>query len=180
MNLIITGKVASGKSEVLNILKECGFSILDADKVVHQLYTRGEKGYKNISKYIGRKYCNPFEVDRKLLLKDLVDQKISIETVEDVVLPFVYEKINKINSRSKNTAIEIVNPDMDKIDLPIDNVIWIDRRRSKIHKVMKNRGYSDKEFEYLYGLAKRPNKSILVENNARQIDLKRIITRLIK
>ena len=50
----ITGIIGSGKSSVGKILTELGYSILDADKVVHYLY----KNSKDLRKKIAERFGN--------------------------------------------------------------------------------------------------------------------------
>ena len=38
LKIAITGKIASGKSAVLNIFKEAGYLVLSSDEIVHNLY----------------------------------------------------------------------------------------------------------------------------------------------
>ena len=72
MILGITGKIASGKSEVLKILAEKDFFVIDADKVVHNLYKKNGVGSKIVSDVFGDKYLNTS--DSFILVYDLYVQ----------------------------------------------------------------------------------------------------------
>ena len=54
MILGITGGIGTGKSTVLNILKnDFDFIIFEADKVAHELMSPGEPAYKRIVENLG-------------------------------------------------------------------------------------------------------------------------------
>ncbi len=44
----LTGSIASGKSEVEQIMQKKGIPVIDADKVVHQIYAPNTKFYHQI------------------------------------------------------------------------------------------------------------------------------------
>ena len=50
----ITGGIASGKSTVTNFLREQGFQVVDADRLVHQLQRPGGGLYQLLVQHFGR------------------------------------------------------------------------------------------------------------------------------
>ncbi|MBM7635813.1 dephospho-CoA kinase [Streptococcus saliviloxodontae] len=49
----LTGGIASGKSTVTNYLREKGFSVIDADQVVHDLQAKGRRLYQALLDWLG-------------------------------------------------------------------------------------------------------------------------------
>lgn len=49
----ITGGIASGKSTVVDMIKEAGYQVIDADQVVHQLQEKGGRLYEALKQAFG-------------------------------------------------------------------------------------------------------------------------------
>jgi len=60
--IALTGGISTGKSTVCNILKEHGFSIIDADKIAHKLL---DESSNEIASMFGDKYVLDGKVIRK-------------------------------------------------------------------------------------------------------------------
>lgn len=64
----LTGGVACGKSTVAAIFAELGAHVIDADKIVHELYRKGEPVYHELVERFGVEILSPDgEVDRARL-----------------------------------------------------------------------------------------------------------------
>ena len=64
----ITGGIASGKSTVTNFLREQGFQVVDADRLVHQLQRHGGRLYQVLVQHFGQKIIlENGELNRPLL-----------------------------------------------------------------------------------------------------------------
>ena len=64
----ITGGIASGKSTVTNFLREQGFQVVDADRLVHQLQRPGGRLYQVLVQHFGREIIlENGELNRPLL-----------------------------------------------------------------------------------------------------------------
>ena len=65
----ITGGIASGKSTVTNFLREQGFQVVDADRLVHQLQRHGGRLYQVLVQHFGREIIlENGELNRPLLV----------------------------------------------------------------------------------------------------------------
>ena len=51
----LTGGIATGKSTVSNIIKERGFTVIDADKISRQVLEVGKPAYREIIETFGLK-----------------------------------------------------------------------------------------------------------------------------
>ena len=64
----LTGGIASGKSTVTSYLREKGYSVIDADRVVHDLQAPGGALYRVLVEHFGREILNESgELDRAVL-----------------------------------------------------------------------------------------------------------------
>lgn len=49
----LTGSIASGKSTVVEMIKEAGYKVIDADQLVHDLQAKGERLYLALLDWLG-------------------------------------------------------------------------------------------------------------------------------
>ncbi len=59
LRLGLTGGVACGKSTVAKMFAALGAEVIDADKIVHELYRAGEPVYQELVKRFGRQILRP-------------------------------------------------------------------------------------------------------------------------
>lgn len=92
-NLIgITGSISSGKSKVSEYLKEKGYLVIDTDKITHELYEYGNKGYKEISIHFP-KSINGNCVDRKKLGEIVFNNPDKLKLLNNIIHPLVKEEL---------------------------------------------------------------------------------------
>lgn len=103
----ITGRVASGKSTVLNICQENGFETISADEIVKDLY-QDPTVVEKISR-IAHIPFNQGTIDRAVLLKIMLDNVSIKRRVEKYVHGLVEEKLLAFikNSKAKFIAMEV-------------------------------------------------------------------------
>ena len=93
----ITGGIGSGKSLVLNRLKEkYNAHIVEADKVAHFLQMKGQPVYNSIVENFSSSVLNDDgDIDRQKLGKIVTDNKEKLEQLNKIVHPAVKEYILK-------------------------------------------------------------------------------------
>lgn len=93
--IAITGGLATGKSTVLNIIKELGFSVLSCDDIVKDLYTHKEIK-ENIKSLCDIDIFNTTgEIDRKKLLLAIIKDSNLKKRLEQFLHPLVWKEIQK-------------------------------------------------------------------------------------
>lgn len=119
----VTGPIASGKSSVADYLAKKGYEIIDADKIVSELYQRKEVQAKLKDMFPPLRIENG-NIDRKSLA-DLLLAKENKKQLEAYIHPLVYEEICKTiaSSHSERIALDVPllinSPLEDKCDLII-------------------------------------------------------------
>lgn len=94
-NFVLTGSIASGKSTVLDIIKEQGYMTISADDVVKELYKR-EDFLLDFKEHIGEEYfIDKLNLDTSKLRRNLFTDDAFKARVEDFVHPRVYECIKE-------------------------------------------------------------------------------------
>lgn len=109
----LTGGIGTGKSETEEIFRKLGAYVIDADKVVHELYKREDikEKVKNIFSEDDI-FDNNKEIDRKKIAKIVFSNEAKRKALEDVIHPQVNEYIkNWLNQIEKDDpdAIAIVS-----------------------------------------------------------------------
>lgn len=189
MILGITGGIGTGKSTVLNILKnDFDFIIFEADKVAHELMVPGEPAYKRIVEYFGPGilYENS-EINRKILGNIVFHNKEKLELLNSITHN---EVINEIKRRISEKQLLGKNDFVIEAALLIESgcdrlcdVIWLidaeekvrmDRLKSgrkmteeDIKKVMKNQMSSS---EYITHCNAVINNNNSIEDTRAQIE----------
>lgn len=89
IKVAIFGKIASGKSEVLNIFKKNNIPTLSSDEVVAKLYQR-----KDVIDIVNKEFGlgNKDYIDREQLRKQLSDNPKDIKKIDKIVHPLVKQE----------------------------------------------------------------------------------------
>ena len=108
IKIAITGKIASGKSTVSEIIKKLGFSVFESDKEVNKLF-RDKSTKKKIKDLFFEKIDNLIEKDgsiNKGLLGDYVFlNKDELKNLEDLIHPLLDKEKQKFIDSNKKKKI---------------------------------------------------------------------------
>ena len=123
----VTGPIGAGKSSVSTILKEKGFKVLDADKIVHELY-KEDTVKKELSKMFRKDILKDGEIDKKALLSYVVSNPREKAKLEEYVHPLVYKKIDEeISSNNyKKVLVDVPLLIGGPLEKECDLIIYID------------------------------------------------------
>lgn len=175
----IAGKIASGKTEVLNILKEKGFQCINSDEIVHELYKNGNKGQKEIRKIFGEKFLLDNGDVNRVLLRELVFSNLEeLNKLNSLIHPLVSDEINNVNL-SGNVAIEAAYFDEKHLGKLVDEILFVERNDEEIKKVLMNdRGFSDEIADGVLKFYRKPSKiDFVIENKGSLEDLKSLVVK---
>lgn len=184
MILGITGKIASGKSEILKILKKIGFYCIDADKIVHDLYKNGEEGQLLVRKYFGEQYLlSSGDVDREKLGNLIFRNRPKLLLLNRLIHPCVHEEIKRriaLSADSKNVAIEAVYLDQNYLGSLVDKILLVERSPEKIKNTLVNeRGVEEEVSKKMVYILKLPKKvDFIVKNEGSLADLEKELRKI--
>ena len=139
MILGILGKIASGKSEMLKLLKKKGFYIISADKIVSDLYKPGATGAMKIANCFGDKFLNKDgSVDKNKLRDEVFNNDDERKYLENIIHPEVYNEILLLlkKHQGRDIAIESVYFDNNFLEDFIDKIYYVDRPDEDILKTL--------------------------------------------
>lgn len=88
---VVTGSIGSGKSTFVDMLKERGFSVIDADKISH---LELENSKDEVINKFGIKILNNGKIDRKKLGEVVFNDKNELKWLENLLHPKIQSTIN--------------------------------------------------------------------------------------
>lgn len=181
----VCGKIASGKSEIMKILKKKGFYCIEADKIVHDLYKSGGVGAKKIAAYFGEGFLKKDgSVDREKLRNVVFNDDDERKMLENLIHPEVYAEIQRIlpGVKAKNVAIESIYFDHSFLEDFVDKILWVERPIGDIKKVLiEERGFFEGLAIKLIHLIERPREvDFIIENSGELKDLEKSVGELLK
>ena len=92
----LTGGIASGKSTVLQHLRQAGYSLIDADKLGHKVLEQGNPGYNKVVKCFGNEILNPDgSVNRTALGRIVFVDAEKLKQLNEISHPIIAEMIQK-------------------------------------------------------------------------------------
>ena len=108
----ITGGIASGKSNVSNVIKSLGYHVIDSDLITHKLEDIGGKVYNAIVLAFGKSYLKDDKsLDRKKLGNLIFSDAKAKEKLNSISHPIIVDEIKK--------EINNINDEMIFVDIPL-------------------------------------------------------------
>ena len=101
----LTGSIGSGKTTVLNLLKDYGFLTLNLDLEAKKLLKKNTIEYKKIVAFFGKNILNKDnEINKKILAEVIFSDPSKKKALENIIYPTLRTNINNILERSKQSA----------------------------------------------------------------------------
>lgn len=95
MRYAITGSIGTGKSTVAKLFKKRGYNVLDADKIVHELYQD-----KNVLSKVEMLFPDAFidhKMNKEVIASTIFSNPEKKKKLEDLVHPLVKERIKAVD-----------------------------------------------------------------------------------
>ncbi len=155
MKLIIgvTGGIASGKSNVCNIISQEGYPVIDCDKITAQLSVKGGPIYNVIVEKFGEDFLlDDGELDRKKLAKQIFNNAASKQVLDSITHPIIKDEVDRQISEIKDGIIFLEAPLLyeSKFNGMCDKVICVFlQKKLQVQRLMDREGIDED-----YALAK--------------------------
>lgn len=102
----LTGGIAAGKSTVAGWLREAGFTVVDADKLVAALYLPGGEGSAAVARLLGASFLTPAgQVDHRRLASRVFQDQATREHLESIIHPLVRRDFESIASNATEVVV---------------------------------------------------------------------------
>ena len=84
----LTGGIAAGKSTVASLLAKRGAAVIDADRLGHRAYARGQPAFAKVVSAFGADVVgDDGEIDRRALGRKVFDDAAELKRLTDIVWP---------------------------------------------------------------------------------------------
>ncbi len=92
--VVLTGSIGTGKSTVAKFFSFFGFTVIDADKIAHQVL---DNEHKAIGELFGDDVVKKQKIKRKKLGKIVFQDEIKRKQLESLVHPLIYNEIERLS-----------------------------------------------------------------------------------
>lgn len=131
----ITGSIASGKSLVTEYLKNKNYKVVDCDLITHDVLEKEE-----VKKEINVKFPNVLNsdmIDRKLLGTIIFNDNKQKKVLENIVMPYIVNEINKQISNEKLIFLDAPTLLENNLQYLVDKLIVVKTsKETQINRLM--------------------------------------------
>ena len=140
IRIAILGDIGAGKSFVS---KQFNCPLFNADKEVAEIYKNDRSCYQKIKKALP-KYIISDHLDKKFLLKAVLDSKNNLKKISKIVHPIVRTRMNKFLIKNKTKKLVVLDIPLyleNKLNKRGDVLIFVEAKRKDIQKRLEKRKY---------------------------------------
>ena len=140
IRIAILGDIGAGKSFVS---KQFNCPLFNADKEVAEIYKNDRSCYQKIKKALP-KYIISDHLDKKFLLKAVLDSKNNLNKISKIVHPIVRNRMNKFLIKNKTKKLVVLDIPLyleNKLNKRGDVLIFVEAKRKDIQKRLEKRKY---------------------------------------
>ena len=144
IRIAILGDIGAGKSFVS---KQFNCPLFNADKEVAEIYKNDRSCYQKIKKALP-KYIISDHLDKKFLLKAVLDSKNNLKKISKIVHPIVRSRMNKFLTKNKTKKLVVLDIPLyleNKLNKRGDVLIFVEAKRKDIQKRLEKRKYFNKK-----------------------------------
>ncbi|EFA79885.1 dephospho-CoA kinase [Heterostelium album PN500] len=148
----LTGGIASGKSTVLKYLTELGAKCIDADKIGHAVYKKGEPAHSKLIEAFGQSIvAADGEIDRRSLGPIVFADKQNMNTLCSIVWPemkvLIEKEFQESLSRKEKVVVLEAAVLIEAGFLDIVDRVWVTSidRKVAISRLSARNGLSEEE-----------------------------------
>lgn len=111
----VTGGVGTGKSTVARMFGKLGATVLDADRITHDLMKPGTPVWRKLRKRFGKEVCTDRgRIDRRRLGEEVFQDSHRLKALTRIIHPAVrrriQERIRRIRTRSRSPVVVLDVP----------------------------------------------------------------------
>lgn len=185
----ITGKIASGKSTVLNLFKSYGAEVFSCDQEIDNLYKHDVNFKKGIVELFGENVINDKGSIEKGYIKQVVSNDLSMKKkLENYIHPLVKKKANQFILEHKESKLVILEVPLlfeSKMNLMVDYTIGVSISSINQLRNLNIRDTKNVKLDLLLNDSNRFDKNaskcdFLIDNNGSLDELKEQVAEIIK
>ena len=132
----LTGGVATGKSTIARMFKQCGAVVIDADQLVREVVKPGKPAWREIVRSFGPTILNPDRsINRRALGAIVFEKRNKLRRLERIIHP----RVARIQARLTKEAARKIPDAIVIYDVPLLFEAGVDKRVDKIIVVTADR-----------------------------------------
>ena len=145
----LTGGIGSGKSAVASILKELGATLIDSDKVGHEVLNPGSSGWWEVVNAFGRGILTPHgTIDRPKLAQIVFKDPEALQKLNQIVHPKIESEVRSRLKIFEEQGVDVVVIEAALIGkagwAPLAEQIWLVKTpKEATLRRLKERGISE-------------------------------------
>jgi dephospho-CoA kinase len=148
----ITGSMGSGKSAIADILRARGYSVLDADQIVHQVLGRDRDVVSEISKTFGQDIeGSDGAIDRRRLGQKVFGDTQKLAQLEAILHPKVRQWVATERHRLKSSGVAVAFYDVPllfekQMESQFDHILVVSSQEAiRMQRLQARTGLSETE-----------------------------------
>ncbi len=152
LSVALTGNVAAGKSQVTDLFRRWGATVIDADQLVREIQTPGTPEFQEIVDCFGTSVVAPDgSLDRAALRQIVFNDPVARTALERIIHPAVSERRLVLEHQARLDGVRIVVNDIpllfETLDpTAFDAVVLVDAPESeRLARLRASRGLSEVE-----------------------------------
>lgn len=104
----LTGGIGSGKSTVAKMLTDAGYTLVDADRIAHEIVEKGTPGLKAVVRGFGPQVLTQGgELDRPKLGRMVFGDPIALQKLESILHPLIRQRVADTQAQLKDQGVVI-------------------------------------------------------------------------
>ncbi len=189
--IAVTGGIGSGKSTVLNWLREQGYPVFSCDQIYHEIM--GSHSYVQKIEKSFPDCVTEGRIDRKKLAETIFSNSEKRKTLNDIAHPMIMERLNEKMQQSEGAYVFAEVPLLfeGSLEKSFDKIIVVLRERdARIASVMQRDGNDKKhvenqiaaQFDYDSEAGKKrlqAYEAICIANNGSEAELEKRLEKVI-
>ena len=143
MKIAVIGGIGSGKSRVIEYIKELGERVCDCDSIYKEIMSQ-EDYIKQIDKTFG--VVKDGSIDKKALAQKVFNNKENLAKLNQLAHPLIFQKVHKLYlEESSNLYIEVSAFDLNMKEY-FDEIVYVKSDRAKRVDRVKARNNFDENY----------------------------------
>lgn len=180
LKIAITGSIGSGKSAFAELIKQKGFTVLNADNISKEILASDPDIKKEIIKVFGQDSFKGNEIDRKYLAEKVFSDPDNVQIINKILHPVVIKRISDLMENDLKTmdkifveAALIYEADMEEM---FDYVVLVtadkEIRFTRKSEVLSRDEFEKRDMNQIPDSEKRKRADFIFENNGSIKELK--------
>jgi len=188
IRIAIVGGIGCGKSYISKLFN---YPIFNADLEVAKIYKTNKQCFKNLKKKLP-KYFSSFPVEKEEIIKAIIESKINIKKISNIIHPEIRKKMNiflKANKKEEVVILDIPLLLENKLNQKGDIIVFIQSKKKEVIKRLKKRNNFNLDLLNKFRRIqlplhhKRKKSNFIIKNNftnkSAKIEIRKILKKIL-